>query len=187
MARIVPRVFDDADTEAPLALAEELEAGSSMQDILDSYNATVKPIFALDQKGSTGFQALASSSAAAWSPGDLASDDNHLTPFRHVDAPVEHLDEIAEKLQALDDVDNAFVKPRVVQPLAYEMPPVAPSVPAKIRTPNFAPLQTYFNAAPAGFDFTWAGTLPGGRGAGVTIIDCEGGVLAKARRHCRPV
>jgi hypothetical protein len=42
-------------------------------------------------------------------------------------------------------------------------------------TPDFTSLQGYLNAAPTGIDARYAWTLPGGRGSGVRIIDCEWG------------
>ena len=42
-------------------------------------------------------------------------------------------------------------------------------------TPDFTASQIYLNPAPAGIDARFAWTKPGGRGEGVTIIDCEWG------------
>ncbi|MCD9144226.1 S8 family peptidase [Streptomyces albireticuli] len=42
-------------------------------------------------------------------------------------------------------------------------------------TPDFTARQGYLDAAPGGVDARYAWTLPGGRGAGVRVIDCEWG------------
>jgi hypothetical protein len=53
-----------------------------------------------------------------------------------------------------------------MQPLEAESPPVSP---------DFVARQGYLNAAPAGIDARYAWTVPGGRGLGVRVIDCEWG------------
>ncbi|MBF6052823.1 S8 family serine peptidase [Streptomyces eurocidicus] len=51
-------------------------------------------------------------------------------------------------------------------PDAADAPPV---------TPDFTARQGYLDVAPGGIDARYAWTLPGGRGAGVRVIDCEWG------------
>ncbi|MET7770605.1 S8 family serine peptidase [Nocardia sp. NPDC005366] len=82
--------------------------------------------------------------------------------------------EVAQRLRDDDAVDGAYVKPAAEPPIAplpiarrafAEAPPV---------TPNFEARQGYLEAAPGGVDARWAWTRPGGRGAGVRVIDIEG-------------
>lgn len=61
-------------------------------------------------------------------------------------------------LRELPEVEHANLAPR----------PAPPPV-----TPDFSGLQTYFDPAPAGSDADYAATLPGGRGAGVMVVDLE--------------
>lgn len=99
--------------------------------------------------------------------------------FYHVSAPEEELEALAERLRELAGVAGAYVKPAGEPPVAIdeeilaEMVPSAEEPPAA--TPNFAARQIYLNPAPAGVDARYAWTLRGGRGAGVSIIDCEWG------------
>jgi hypothetical protein len=51
------------------------------------------------------------------------------------------------------------------------MQPQAAAPPAQ--SPDFTPRQGYLDGAPGGIDARFAWTLPGGRGRGVNIIDCE--------------
>ncbi len=99
--------------------------------------------------------------------------------FYHVSAPERDLEELAEQLRELDEVVGAYVKPPGGLPIAIdeeilaEMTPAADTPPAT--TPSFVSRQIYLNPAPAGIDARFAWRFPGGRGAGVKIIDCEWG------------
>ncbi|WP_330230922.1 S8 family serine peptidase [Nocardia sp. NBC_00508] len=87
------------------------------------------------------------------------------------------LNELAAQLRDDDTVAAAYVKPPAEPPIAPEgvvavtarsaadAPPV---------TPDFAARQGYLDAAPEGIDAHWAWTVPGGRGAGVRVVDVEG-------------
>ncbi|MBI3269639.1 MAG: S8 family serine peptidase [Planctomycetes bacterium] len=101
--------------------------------------------------------------------------------FYHVSAPSERLEELAASLRSLDEVEGAYVKPAGEPPIAdvaeeegiNTMSPSAEEAPAV--TPDFTSRQIYLNAAPAGIDARFAWLVPGGRGAGGRIIDCEWG------------
>uniref|UniRef100_UPI001F346797 S8 family peptidase n=1 Tax=Sinomonas notoginsengisoli TaxID=1457311 RepID=UPI001F346797 len=88
-------------------------------------------------------------------------------------------DEIAAALAADDAVASAFVKPPAEPPIA---PPVEGAVAERApgtgdappSTPDFTGSQGYLDAAPNGVDARWAWTRPGGRGAGIQIVDVEG-------------
>ena len=102
----------------------------------------------------------------------------------HVEAPEERLEEIAERLRGLDVVETAYVKPaaepaRSITPPrptimpVNDMAPTGPDAPPV--SPDFTARQIYLNPAPAGIDARFAWTQPGGRGAGVRVVDCEWG------------
>ncbi|WP_082392927.1 S8 family serine peptidase [Nocardia arizonensis] len=81
---------------------------------------------------------------------------------------------VARRLREDEVVDGAYVKPATELPIApghranRDLAPV-PSV-----TPDFGARQGYLDAAPRGVNARWAWTRPGGRGAGVRVIDIEG-------------
>jgi hypothetical protein len=106
-----------------------------------------------------------------------------ISVFYRVQAPDEQLDDLAEKLMEQDTVEAAYVKPPAEPAVASaseeefaelvnEMHPMAEEAPSA--TPDFSDRQIYLNAAPEGIDARYAWTVPGGRGAGVQIIDIEG-------------
>ncbi len=126
--------------------------------------------------------------AAAAPAGDTAEmPELHL--YYTVDAPDEELDEMASRLASLPGIAGAYVTPApqpatgLAEPVLGEaeteqeeginnMAPAAAEAPPA--TADFTARQGYLGPAPAGIDANYAATLPGGRGAGVQIIDCEG-------------
>jgi hypothetical protein len=105
--------------------------------------------------------------------------DADMGVFYHVSAPDADLEALADRLRDVAGVAGAYVKPPGEPPVAIdeemlaEMAPAAGEPPAA--TPSFVARQLYLNAAPVGVDARYAWALPGGRGAGVRIIDCEWG------------
>jgi len=73
---------------------------------------------------------------------------------------------LVNRLNSLAGVEVAYPAPR---------PEVAGSVESS--TGDFTASQTYLAPAPGGVDADYANTLPGGDGAGVKVIDVEGGWL----------
>ena len=120
-------------------------------------------------------------------PGASGDDLPELSHFYRVDAPDDRLDDLAASLLAQPLIEAAYVKPPVelaasvttvpappLQQLALnDMQPRAEDAPPA--SPDFTARQIYLNAAPAGVDARYAWTLPGGRGAGVRVIDLEWG------------
>jgi subtilisin family serine protease len=99
--------------------------------------------------------------------------DETLRRFHAVQASDATLDALARRLRALPFVEGAYVKP------ADELP-VRPMPAPRTRdtnatTPDFTSRQGYLAPAPEGIDAAAAWALPGGRGAGVHVIDVEGG------------
>ncbi len=118
-----------------------------------------------------------------------APDVPDLGTFYNVSAPPEEMDDLAESLQDLDEVEAAYVKPAGAPPVATKtvreeaadaavgapINDMTPDFEEPATTPDFSGRQIYLNAAPAGIDAHFAWQLPGGRGTGVRIIDCEWG------------
>ena len=158
---------------------------SDINDLLGENGATMRPLF-----GDTEERVQARAAAPAI-PGTEAPADLDL--YYYVEAPEDRLDDLAEQLAALPEVAGAYVTPRP-EPAAVEAPPrtraakgpateqppqrvntmAATTVEAPPITVDFTARQPYLDAAPTGIDARYAWTLPGGRGAGVEVIDCEG-------------
>ncbi|RRJ67785.1 serine protease [Paenibacillus oralis] len=83
----------------------------------------------------------------------------------------EKLDQLAERLREQSDVEAAFIKPDAEPAVAITKGEEA----ATETTPDYTIRQGYLKHAPEGVDAYFAWTLPGGKGAGVQIIDIEGG------------
>jgi hypothetical protein len=151
-----------------LSLAEAPEAAESMTGVLASAGATWQPLF-----GASPMRRAVAPSVTARPEAEGAEQPN-LAAYYKVNAPDEHLDDLAERLRQLDTVTAAYVKPpalpaRLTNPM---QPPLAEEPPAV--TPNFTPRQGYLDPAPGGVDARYAWTVAGGGGAGVRIVDVEG-------------
>ena len=103
-----------------------------------------------------------------------------LTGYYHLRAADELLDAMAEQLRGQVTVEAAYVKPAGEPPTVpvepqpiNDMEPRSDEAPAT--TPDFTGRQDYLDAAPVGVDAKYGWTVPGGRGAGIKIIDCEWG------------
>ena len=95
-----------------------------------------------------------------------------LSRYYRVRASDDALDALAESLRKAASVEAAYVKPRAEPPQFGELPQATASAPAT--TPDFSPDQGYLEAAPGGIDARYAWTFPGGKGAGINIVDVEG-------------
>jgi hypothetical protein len=157
-------------------------AGAEVDDLnklLGDAGARIRPLFGEPEER---LEARTAASAAAGEPGERP--ELHL--FYHVEAPEEKLDALAAKLLALPTVDGAYVKPppapasqvaeilpeRAVPAVINVMTPRQEAAPPA--TADFTARQAYLGPAPQGIDAIHAWTLPGGRGANVQVIDCEG-------------
>jgi hypothetical protein len=138
---------------------------SALGDLLDSEGITLKPLFGVSEDR---LQARVASLAA-----ETGAEVPDLSIYYRVEAPDERLDALAERLQQLDSVEAAYVKPPAELPqILNDMVPLAEEPP--IHTPDFTARQGYLDAAPGGIDARYAWTQSGGGGAGVRIIDIEG-------------
>ncbi len=92
-------------------------------------------------------------------------------------------EDMAAQLRALPQVEAAYVKPPVSNPLApghrARRKPAAANALETLAAPavttDFRPQQVYLNAAPDGVHAAKAWAKPGGKGKGVRVIDVEGG------------
>lgn len=164
---------------APRAL--ESAAGldvSSLQNLLEDNGATMEPLFGASEERLLKEATVASPDAR----GDLG----RLPQFYSVQTPEENMTELAEKLQGVEQVESAYVRPGIEPPVAppdeeeaaysNESPMIdSPAVDEPAAPPSFVARQNYLGAAPAGIDARFAWTRPGGRGDGIHIVDIENG------------
>lgn len=86
------------------------------------------------------------------------------------------VDSAINQLSSLPGVEAVYWKPGVENPIAPEsdIPEPMVDVPG-IRPTDFRVLQGYLDKAPGGIDVQQAWAKPGGKGAGIQVIDIEGG------------
>lgn len=168
-----------ANTKVELRVTKEGVASavgadvSALSTLLASEGITLEPLFGPNE------ERLKQEAATLAPTTDVAVPD--LSVYYRVQAPDEQLDELAERLRQLEVVEAAYVQPPVepaqvteeaVEVLNDMLPSAEEAPPA---TPDFTSRQGYLNAAAGGIDARYAWTLPGGGGAGVGIVDIEGG------------
>jgi Subtilase family len=134
-------------------------------NLLTSEGITISPLLGRSEE-----RLKAATAAVPSPPGALVPD---LSVFYRVDAPDARLLQLAERFQQFEFVEAAYVEPPVDLPVWP-----AEAVPSEVEppsiTPDFSNRQGYLENAPNGIDARFAWTIPGGRGAGVGIIDIEG-------------
>jgi len=146
---------------------------SSLSQVLEDEDATIEPLY-----GSTEERIQDEVASVA---AETDRDVPDLSVYYHVRVDEDRIEEVAERLNELETVEAAYVKPGGEPPevIAEEtsalndMTPIAESPPA--HTPDFVPRQGYLNAAPEGIDARYAWRFSGGRGRGFDIIDLEWG------------
>jgi hypothetical protein len=138
---------------------------SSLDSMLSDASVMMRPLFGANE------ERLRNETASLMDVSGAAVPD--LSLFYRVEAPDDQLDELAERMRGEEVIQAAYVKPPAAPPQdgINEMTPRGEEPAA---TPDFAARQIYLDAAPAGIDARFAWTQPGGRGAGVRIIDIEG-------------
>jgi hypothetical protein len=94
--------------------------------------------------------------------------------YHRVIAEDQHLEELANLLLAAPGVVSTYIKPAAT-PAYYPDGDFEEGEPPIEKTPNFTGRQIYTGEAPAGVEAEFSWTKPGGKGAGVTVIDIEGG------------
>lgn len=152
-----------ADEAAPAALAPE--AGEpSLTEVLNAFNVALEPV--LQDVGAPDLVERPRTEA-----------EQALSRYFRTEIDDNNADALAARLQALPQVESVYVKPEVENPIApFDLAAkvAAPMAPAGI-IPDFVPQQGYLGMAPGGVDANAAWSQPGGDGAGVAIVDVEGG------------
>ncbi len=141
----------------------------SLENLLASEGVTLKPLFGVSEER---LQAQTSTLAA-----ETGAEIPDLSVYYRVEAPDGRLDDLAKRLQQMNEIEAAYVKPPA-EPAALKLNDMLPQMeepPAN--TPDFSTRQGYLDPAPGGIDAHYAWTQPGGGGAGVKIIDIEGAWL----------
>lgn len=153
---------------------------SSLSSLLSSQGVTLEPLFGASEerleRDVSGASAFSNEEAL-----DLES-------YYRVQADDAQLDNLAETLLQDPLVEAAYIKPApqpAVDVLEREAPELESLEALNTMTPSgqeappatadFMSRQGYLNASPEGVDAPYAWTLSGGRGAGVGVIDIEGG------------
>ncbi|HEX2026338.1 MAG TPA: S8 family peptidase [Actinomycetota bacterium] len=159
---------------------------SDLTGLISEEGIQLDPLF-----GPSEERVMADVAEVAAAGGDDVPD---LSRYYRVQAPSDRLEELALRFMELDVVEAAYVQPISAPPSTATsdqtlvlkgedvrvelqdlntMTPMAEPVPPV--TPDFTTRQGYLNPAPEGIDARYAWTVPGGRGAGVRIIDLEWG------------
>lgn len=149
---------------------------SAFNAVLGSANAHIEPLFGLNEE-------RLKQAATPLMP-EPAEDPSI---FYHIQAPAEELERLAARLNELEVVEAAYVKPAAELAVAlmedlveeeddaFRNPMMPRADEAPPATPDFVSRQGYLNAAPEGVDAYYAWTQLGGRGTGVDVIDLEWG------------
>lgn len=115
--------------------------------------------------------------------GQALADLNNYYAVKLTAPSVQAAETLIDRLNGLAEVEIAYAEP-IPQPALLDTQPkpigalegLAEGPAAREgATPDFTSFQGYLNAAPTGIGATTAWTFPGGRGAGVKIIDIEVG------------
>ncbi|MED3924366.1 S8 family serine peptidase [Priestia megaterium] len=150
--------------QANFNVSEELVSpnnseANSLLNALSSEGVHIKPLFDAEQLEQVHSLSLESEKKLP-----------NLSKYYRVTAPDEQLEELVKQLQKHSLIEDAYIKPAAELARLAEVP-VTDAPPA---TPDFSARQTYLNAAPDGIDAQHAWGFPGGKGAGIKIIDIEG-------------
>ena len=154
-------------TSAGVESADAPSAASELSAVLSAENIILESLFGPDE------DAHRTRAEAAASP-EQAEVELELATFYRVRAEDGRLDELAARLLAAPLITSAYVKPptepaTLTAEAGLDVRPAAPPA-----TADFSARQGYLLPAPGGIDAVWAATQPGGRGAGVGIVDVEG-------------
>ncbi len=165
-----------ADAEFALQSTDSADMASAsganvraLNTLLANEQLQLQPLF-----GDSVERLRAQASAAAAETGEALPD---LSIYYRVEVSEDRMEALAARLCKVQGIAAAYVKPPAL-PADFDfglnaMAALGSAPPAM--TPDFTPRQLYLNAAPVGIDAQYAWTLPGGRGAGVNIIDVEWG------------
>ncbi|MEP6679229.1 MAG: S8 family serine peptidase [Betaproteobacteria bacterium] len=136
----------------------------ALQRAVDAAGAAMRPLFGASEDRLEQAKTALAATGARVPP---------LSHYYRVHADDARLDALAAELGRMPEVLSAYVKPATLPASINDMQPKA--APAPPVTPDLSARQLYLDAAPGGVDARYAWTVPGGRGAGVRIVDVEGG------------
>ena len=159
---------DAGFTVRPDGISAAAADAKPVEKMLASAKAALTPLFGPTEER-VRYWASEVASVTGTAPPDLSV-------YYSAEAPDDRLDDLAAELFATEGIAGAYVAPAPQPPVELELlNAMAPSetVTPPV-TPDFVARQAYLGPAPAGIDAQFAWTLPGGRGAGVRIIDIEG-------------
>lgn len=162
---LVVMVAADAGVRAtPEGVRSAVDADvSALAEVVEQEHIVLEPLF-----GSSEDQQQARAARMTGQGGQSVPD---LSVYYRVRAERERLEEIAERLRGVPQVQAAYVKPGAEPASATATGPVVEAPPV---SPDFSVRQGYRGAPPDGIGAIWAQTQAGGDGAGVRIIDIEG-------------
>jgi len=146
----------------------ELASAGPLKAALERAGAALRPLFGEREAESRA----AGRAAVEFAGGDAGA--LHLESFHAIDATGAELEALAACAREDPGVEAAYVKPGVVPAVVIPeglVPGPRPSGPTR----DFSPKQGYLDPAPGGVDARHAWRQQGGTGAGVRIIDVEGG------------
>ena len=155
---------------------------STLTSLLGTAGASLAPLFGTsEERLERDVQTVASAAQARDEAGDVPD----LARYYRVQADDAQLDDLAQTLGRDSLVEAAYVRPapepavEVLERGADTQADALNTMLSRVQevppaTPDFTGRQGYLNASPEGVDARYAWTLPGGRGAGVGIIDIEG-------------
>ena len=147
----------------------ELNEGDELSKVSDeisryveSLGAKIEPILPQPASGAT----LAEANSAY----------RQLNRYRYIVAPDDKLNDLQAQLVRNPAIEAAYIKPpaelAVIENILRSLGPRAFRRMPEI-TPDFSGRQNYLDPAPVGIDARYAWMLPGGKGQGVKVIDCE--------------
>lgn len=149
--------------DAPAALPEAAVPNAGTQAFLRQLRPLFSPIPGVE------------SAAVPAAPEAQSTADEMRRYFVATTAP-EQADALIHDLIAVPNVETAYAKPAAENPLAPgAAPTMLEAAPQGPTIPDFSDYQGYLDPAPGGVDARFAWQFAGGDGAGVTIIDVEGG------------
>jgi hypothetical protein len=161
------------DYEAPPRLGVDPKA-DDLLSLLTRHKAKIKPVLRERPGGKI-------SAVGAVPPGESVETSEarrQLKKFHSISVDADQVEELRSILAKHPAVETAYIKPPSGPPEVRVMASadVAPDIGAGLAvtgTPDFTGRQDYLKPAPTGIDADYAWAMPGGKGAGINIIDCE--------------
>lgn len=168
--------------KAPLAqalvegdIAAPSPSVSQLETVLGDQGALLQPVF--DPPAASMVESPGAEGGGAIARTGYDPEDEDLARYFSAVVDDGKAETLVEQLNALEEVESAYIKPAVENPLAPEedLSLSALSTPPVPTIPDFSGGQGYLGPAPGGVGITAAWGRRGGKGAGVRVIDIEGG------------